>query len=248
MTGLRGYSRRRAVTTKLVRRVLRPALAAGPFLLFATPASAQVQDEQLWFQVNTHVPIAKDVRITLEQIARFGNRADGLFQTEFGGILGYRISKRFELGFGYRKVGSHNGNTADDEDRLRQQVIGTFGAVVTRFRIDERFTAGSGEIGLRIRPLARYNHRLGRKGLALFVSHESFYLPNSTDWGQRRGYERMRNIVGVMVPIGHSVSADIGYLNQYRIGRGGSAGQMDHALSLQLTINLADSVPPLLHD
>lgn len=221
---------------------------AGLVLLHASPASAQEQDEQLWLQVNTHVPLADGLRLTLEQIARFGEKTDGLYQTEFGGILGYRVAKGMELGFGYRKVGSHNGNTADDEDRLRQQVVGTFGRFTTRFRIDERFSPDGPQVGLRIRPLVRYNHPLGRKGLAAFVSHESFYLPNSTRWGQRRGYERMRNIVGVMVPIGRVVSADVGYLNQFRPGRGGSRGQMEHALSLQLTINLADSVAHRVSD
>ncbi|HEX8486838.1 DUF2490 domain-containing protein [Sphingomonas sp.] len=230
------------------RRPARRGLLAGPLLLAALPARAQQQDEQLWFQVNTNVPLADGVRVTLEQIARFGDRADGLFQTEFGGILGYRLSDRIELGVGYRKVGAHNGNLADDEDRLRQHVIASFGPVVTRFRIDERFHPRGDEIGFRIRPLVRYNHRLETDGLALFVSHESFYFPNSTRWGQRRGYDRMRNVAGVTLPIGRLASADLGYLNQYRLSRGGSRAQMDHALSLQVTINVAAVAAPRVDD
>jgi hypothetical protein len=214
------------------------ALFALP-LLTAVPtrAWAQQEDEQVWLQVNTNVPVVPRVRLTLEQIARFGDRADGLFQTEFGGILGYRVMPNVEFGFGYRKVGFHNGNKGRAEDRLRQHVVATFGSVTTRLRVDERFHPEGDEIGFRIRPLIRYNHRLGAKGLALFASHESFYLPNATAWGQRRGYERMRNVVGVTLPIGGSVSADVGYLNQYRVARGGSRAQMDHALSVQVTIN-----------
>jgi hypothetical protein len=217
---------------------VRLLLYATPFALAATPARAQQQDEQLWLQVNTNVPVAEHLRVTVEQIARFSDRQEGLYQTEFGGLLGYRASKQIELGFGYRWVGAHNGNTGANENRLRQQVVGTFGPITTRFRVDERFNPRGDEIGFRIRPLIRYNHALGRKGLALFVSHESFVLPNTTSWGQRRGYERMRNIVGLTVPIGRQVSSDIGYLNQYRLGHGGARAQMDHALSLQLTINL----------
>lgn len=230
-----------------VRRDCGAGLAALA-LLAATPARAQQQDEQLWLQVNTNVPLAEGLRITLEQIARFGDRADGLFQTEFGGILGYRVADGVELGFGYRAVGAHNGNTADDENRLRQHVIATFGPVTTRFRVDERFSPSGNEIGFRIRPLVRYNHKVGAKGVALFVSHESFYLPNSTRWGQVRGYERMRNILGVTLPVGRHVSADVGYLNQYRLGRSGSRAQMDHALSLQLTINVDGVAAPRADD
>lgn len=229
-------------------RDLRLTLATALILLAATPVRAQQEDEQLWLQVNTNVPIAKRVRLTLEQIARFGDRPDGLNQTEFGGILGWRVADGVELGFGYRKVGAHNGNAAANEDRLRQHVVATFGPVVTRLRVDERFHPGGDEIGFRIRPLVRYNHRLDARGFALFVSHEGFYLPNGTRWGQRRGYERMRNIVGIAVPLGGQVNADIGYLNQYRPSRGGSRAQMDHALNVQLTINVGTSAAPRVDD
>jgi hypothetical protein len=219
------------------------------FLMFvAEPARAQQEDEQFWFQVNTNVALAEDLRLTLEQIARLSDRQGGLYTTEFGGLLGYRVAKGVEFGFGYRRVDAHNGNTAAGENRLRQQVVATFGPITSRFRIDERFSAGGAETGFRVRPLIRYNHLLNTHGLALFVSHESFFLPNSTAWGQRRGFERMRNMVGTTLPIGREVSADIGYLNQYRFSRGGARAQMDHALSLQLTINLAARPAQSTHD
>lgn len=216
-------------------------------LVGATQAHAQ-EDEQVWLQVNTNVPVADGVRVTLEQIARFSDRQDGLYQTEFGGLLGVRAGRNVELGFGYRKVGAHNGNTGADEDRLRQQVVVTLGPITTRLRVDERFNPRGSEVGFRIRPLVRYNRRLDGTGLTLFASHESFYLPNGTSWGQRRGYERMRNIVGVALPVGQRVSADIGYLNQYRFPRGKAWAQMDHALTIQLTINLAGASAPRADD
>ena len=234
------------VRLRSIRR--RRAWPAVPLALLAAPAAAQQQDAQLWTQINTNVPLTDDVRVTLEQIARFSDRQDGLYQSEFGALLGLRLAKGIELGFGYRKVGAHNGNTGADEDRLRQQIVGTFGAFTTRFRVDERFNPLGREIGFRIRPLVRYNYRLRPSGLALFASHESFYLPNATKWGQRRGYERMRNIVGLLVPIGRRLSMDVGYLNQFRPGRSGARAQMDHALTLQWTINLNGTVFPGVHD
>ncbi len=226
------------------------AVAVGVALtvLSALPAAAQQQDAQLWTQINTNVPLTDGVRVTLEQIARFSDRQDGLYQTEFGALLGIKAAKGIELGVGYRKVGAHNGNTGADEDRIRQQVVGTFGGFTTRFRVDERFNPRGSEIGFRVRPLLRYNQRLGTGKWALFVSHESFLLPNSTRWGQRSGYERMRNIVGVVVPIGKLMTADVGYLNQFRPGRSDARAQMDHALNLQLTINLQGEVFPHLND
>lgn len=223
-------------------------VAALSILHLPRAAAAQVQDGQLWSQINTNVPINKRVRVTLEQIARVSKRQDGLYQSEFGGLLSYRAVKGLEIGIGYRKVGAHNDNSGADEDRLRQQILATVGPIVARFRVDERFNPRGSEVGFRVRPLIRYNHRTGPKGFALFASHESFFLPNTTSWGQRRGYERMRNIVGFVVPFGQQVSADIGYLNQFRFGHGNAASQMEHALTVQLTINLRESVHPVVTD
>ena len=213
-------------------------LVALPLLALACPAFAQQEDEQLWLQVNTHVPLDTNTRVTVEQIARFSDRQDGIYTSEIGALIGQRISKNFELGFGYRHVAFYNGNTGADENRFRQQVLGTFGRFSTRFRIDERFNPRGEEVGIRIRPLLRYNQPIGSKGLAVFASHESFFIANTTKWGQVRGYERMRNWLGLVVPISPVMSADVAYLNQYRFSRGGARAQSDHALSLQLTVNL----------
>jgi hypothetical protein len=218
--------------------MLSRSLITLPLVLWAAPAVAQQEDEQLWLQTNTVVPLDGNTRVTLEQIARFSDRQDGLYTTEVGALIGQRVSKQFELGFGYRHVAFYNGNTAADENRFRQQVLGTFGRLSTRFRIDERFHPDGDEVGIRIRPLVRYNQPVGDKGLAVFVSHESFFIANTTKWGQRRGYERMRNWLGLVLPISPAMSADVAYLNQYRFARGGARAQSEHALNLQLTINL----------
>lgn len=248
MATIRPHPEPKAPRVTPFRLRLPPAILLGITALLSQPVAAQTQDGQIWFQINTAVPVAERTRVTLEQIARVSERQDGLYQSEFGVLVSRKLVPGLELGVGYRKVGAHNGSSGTNEDRLRQQLVGSFGPFATRFRIDERFSTQGGGIGIRIRPLVRYNYKLGPPGLALFASHESFYLPNATRWGQRSGYERMRNIVGAMLPIGSEASLDIGYLNQYRPGRGGKPGQMDHALTTQLTINLHDLSFPSLHD
>ncbi|MBB5697952.1 DUF2490 domain-containing protein [Sphingomonas yantingensis] len=225
-----------------------PILAAAIALAAPVPALAQQQDEQLWEQLNVVLPVAKGVRVTAEQIARTSDRQEGIYTTEYGVLVGVQIAKGVELGVGYRHVGFFNANTAADEERIRQQIVIARGRFAGRLRLDERFNPGGDEIGFRVRPLVRYNLPLGRSRVSLFGSHESFILPNSTVWGQRAGYERMRNIVGVNVPIGKALSADIGYLNQYRLARGGARAQMDHALTVQLTVNLDKLGIATLHD
>lgn len=218
-------------------------------LVGATPAAAQTQqDAQGWWQLNAVAPIVDRLRLTLEQIGRVSDRQGGLYQTEVGALVGYKATDHVEIGVGYRRVGGHNGALGADEDRVRQQVVLTFGHIVGRFRVDERFRDDRPGVGVRIRPLLRYNQPIGRvKGLAAFYSHESFFLPNSTGW-QRSGYERMRNIVGLTLPLGKRVSTDVGYLNQYRFARGTAAAQMDHALTVQMTLTMGPHSAPKIDD
>lgn len=224
------------------------SLILPPLLFAATSARAQQEDAQAWEQINVVIPVAPRLRLTLEEIARISDRQGGLYTTEFGGLIGLRVADGVELGIGYRRVGFYNGNTSADENRFRQQIVLTSGRFAGRLRLDERFNPRGSEIGFRIRPLIRYNLPVGQTRLKLFASHESFLLPNSTNWGQRAGYERMRNIVGLSFPLGKAVTADVGYLNQYRFARGGARAQMDHALNIQLTVNLGTLGVAGLHD
>jgi len=229
--------------------MLRSLACAALLLLFSgVPAAAQEEDGQAWEQLNIVLPVRSDLRLALEQIARTSDRQGGIYTTEFGGILGWQIAKGVEIGAGYRRVGFHNANLAADEDRIRQHIVVTRGRFAGRLRLDERLSTTARGIGVRLRPLLRYNLPLSRPRLALFASHESIILLNTTSWGQRAGYERARNILGLAVPFGKAVNADIGYLNQYRIARGGARAQMDHALSLQITVNLGALGIAPLHD
>lgn len=223
-------------------------LLAPPLLLAATPAWAQQQDVQAWEQLNLVVPVAPRLRVTLEEIGRISNRQGGVYTTELGALVGWRVATGVELGFGYRHVGFYNRNLAPDEERFRQQVVLTKGRFAGRLRVDERLNPRGSEIGFRVRPLFRYNLPLGPERPVVFASHESFILPNSTGWGQRTGYERMRNIVGLAFRLGRAVTADVGYLNQFRLGRGGARAQVDHALNVQMTVNLGALGVAGLHD
>ena len=144
----------------------------------APAAHAQVEDTQLWTQTNANVPLTKNTRVTLEGIARWSDRMGGLYTTEIGGLVSRKLSPHVEIGVGYRHVGAHNGNTAKDEERIRQHLVFTYGRFAGRFRVDERFHPDGPEVGIRIRPLARYNLPVGSK-TSLFVSRgmSTVYVP-----------------------------------------------------------------------
>lgn len=215
------------------------ALLALPLLFAPLPALAQRTDEQLWLAANASTAIGDRERLTLESIGRFSDRAGGFAHSEFGVLGSVTIAKGVEIAAGYRHVEDWDqGRALPNEERLRQMVTVTLGNLLTRLRVEQRFNSSGPAIGVRVRPLARFTLPLAAKGPALFAQHESFLNVNDTRWGQRSGYERMRNQAGVTVPLAKQLSVDIAYLNQYRFGRDGARDQMDHAAVLSLSLNL----------
>jgi len=213
------------------------ALPALPLFLLATPALAQRTDDQLWLQATGTVPVSDHSEATIENIVRFGDRAKGLSHTEIGGLLAWKIGK-IEIGVGYRHVEDFNdGRELPNEERTRQHIIVPLGAgFATRLRLEQRFNSSGPGIGHRVRGQLRFNRPLGKGGLGLFAAHETFLNLNTTGWGQRSGIERMRNTIGLGVPIGRQLRLETGYLNQYRFGRFGARAQMDHAVTFGLIL------------
>ena len=214
------------------------------FLLLALaplPAFAQQTDEQLWLQTNGSVELSENDKVTLEAIARFSDRADGFSHYETGLLYSHKLAGGIELSFGYRHVGDYNhGVTLPNEERTRQMVMVPLGSGFNvRLRTEQRFNSLGPQIGFRVRPRLGYEMPLGQGGLKLFATQEHFINLNTTSWGQRGGYERMRNAVGLSIPLGGKLRGEVGYLNQYRFGRSGARDQMDHAMTFTLNLNVA---------
>ncbi len=224
--------------TMLLSSRMRP-LFGLLLLILASPAAAQQVDEQLWLQANAATEVGKEATLTLESIARFGDRADGLAHTEFGGLASWRPSKAIEIGGGYRHVQDYDHDRRiPNEERLREQVtVQIAGGFATRLRFEQRFSSAGPEVGMRVRGQLRFTLPFGNRGVAAFAAHESFIDLNRTDWGQQRGYERMRHSLGLQFPLAKRLRAEAGYLNQYRFGRHGARDQMDHAATFTTTLN-----------
>lgn len=220
---------------------MRRHISAMILLLAPLPAFAQQTDEQLWLQTNGAVILSDKAKVTLEGIVRFSDKAEGLSHAEAGILYTRTLPGGIELSFGYRHVEDWSqGNALPNEERLRQMVLVPLGSGFNaRLRFEQRFNNTGPEVGFRLRPRLGYETKLGSNGLKLFATQEHFVNFNTTAWGQRGGYERMRNAVGVSVPLGGKLRGEAGYLNQYRFGRDGRRDQMDHALTLTLNFNVA---------
>lgn len=221
---------------------MRSILLTLPLLLAAMPSAAQQTDEQLWLQVNASLGIGAREKVTLEGIGRFSDRAEGFSHAETGILFTHTTRGGIELSLGYRHVEDWDANgRLPNEERLRQMVLVPLGSGFSgRLRFEQRFNSSGSEVGFRLRPRLGFETPLGR-GFKLFAGQEHFLNFNSTAWGARSGYERMRNAAGVSIPLGGNLRGEIGYLNQYRFGRDGGRDRMDHALTFTLNLSASSS-------
>lgn len=220
---------------------MRSILLGLPLMILASPAAAQQTDEQLWLQTNGSLAIGAREKVTMEGILRFSDRVQGVSHTEIGGLFTRTLHSGVELSFGYRHVEDWDRNgRLPNEERLREMILVPLGSgFAGRLRFEQRFNSSGGEIGFRLRPRLGFDTPINGHGLHLFATSEHFLNFNTTAWGQRGGYERMRNAVGISIPLARQLRGEIGYLNQYRFGRDGRRDQMDHVLTFTLSFNLA---------
>ena len=197
-------------------------MAIGAVLLAALPSVAEADDGQVWLSANARGPIAGRVELGVEAIERFGRDGEGgLYESENVAMLGFRFD-RATLAAGYVRDIAYHGAGATIEQRARQDFsvdhLATIGGLVigTRLRAEERWRDGSSGTGVRIRPFVRLTLPVTGK-LNLLASHESF-VNLGGGAGQRGGYDRARDFLGVGVPMTKRVRVEIGYLNQWTRG------------------------------
>lgn len=214
------------------RIVLIALVALAAPLLVALPASAQDSQTLAWVSADADTSLGGETGLSVESQARFG--ADGHYET----ILGAMVTTArggVEFGAGYQHNRSVDRAPALREHRLRQQIgfpIATLGrgALSGRLRIEQRMRNDGDDVHLRLRPRIRYAHPLGGAGARWSLAHESF-LGSRADWNVQRGLFRIRNSAALDLPLGESVRANIGYLNQVDFGRDGGRDRMSHVLT-----------------
>lgn len=221
---------------------MRSILLATPVLILAAPAMAQDADSELWLTGSAKVGLAQSTSLELESVNRFSDDAGGLYEIELAAGLAQQIGDGLSLGGGYVRVVNYSrGTVTRTEDRWRVQlgVSGNAGPVKLsgRMRLEHRSRSNGNDTGFRLRPQVKATLPID-PAFSLVASHESFLPLNDTDWGQRDGYERMRNMIGLSWKAGGGVSVEAGYLNQYGFGRNGARDVMDNVLSISVGLSL----------
>ena len=210
---------------------------AAVSLAAASPALAS-DDTQAWGTLTVSVALPSHFKLSNETVVRTGN-ARGLYEVEDNFMLGYQADPHLTLWLGYTHDPQYlHGDFTIMEHRFRQQLsldnVARLGpaALSGRLRFEERWREGISATAWRFRPGIRASMPLVGKA-KLQLNHESFINFNTTTFQKQSGYERMRNSVGVNLPLGKQLTLDVGYLNQHGFVRGG-ADTSDHVLNLGL--------------
>jgi len=198
-----------------VRKFLASAVAFG-LVAVGTSARAQDTDTQLWTQQNATIPVEGPFGVSLDFTQRFGEDADGMYEAVGGFFLTFKASDTVTIGAGYNHTTGFRAGPNTQEDRPRQQISLKLGHFSGRWRLEERMRSDGNGLGVRTRVQLRWAQPFHKGGdLEWVVYHESFVALNDTDWGQKSGYSRMRNFIGLHAPLTGTVEIEGGYLNQY---------------------------------
>ena len=211
-------------------RTIRP-LAVTALLLSATPAQAEENALELWF--NPVVRKAIDARTTVEfdsaQRLRDGN-ADSTF---------------FVRGWLFRKLGS--GVTAGvaaerrwdgpvREVRLLQHLSYALGPVKMRSRLEQRFLSNAPQTSWRLRQRVGTSIPLGKSQWSGLVQAEGFFVLRAPQPEGPTGLTIVRTLVGVERKYGQA-DLTLGYLRQQSIRRN-APDRVGHAPFIGIAINL----------
>lgn len=208
-----------------------------------SPVQAATDDEQVWFQAIGQGSITGNIVYFAEIQSRFGNSMDGLDQMLIRPAIGVKLSDRLAVYQGYAYVRTPQaGGGETHEHRSFQQINWSLGRLVggplsSRSRVEQRWLSHGQDMGWRLRQMLRLAVPIHNeaKGPAALIYAEGFVALNDTDWGARKGVDRLRSFTGVELPMSGKSTIELGYLNQYVKNRG-RADDMDHVLLLTLQL------------
>lgn len=224
--------------------MVRRSSILGVLLTLAWSGAAQArEDHQLWTGGALNLKLGGKWRLNQELVARFSDNRNGLYEIESNTLLGYALSPTVALAAGYTHDPQYAaGHFTVMERRAREQVtvdklfkLGR-GSVTGRLRAEQRWRDGLGGTAWRLRPFLRYSGPLLGKA-KLVVSNETFVDLNTTGFQRQPGVERMRNFVGLNLPLSKKLALEAGYLNQHFFIRSGD-DENDDVASVTLTASL----------
>ena len=227
--------------SRTIARSFRAFLGACTLLTGAAAHAATAEDEQVWLNLTAMGQVNGDLIYFAEIQPRFGNGASQADQTLLRGAVGWKLSPELSVYQGYAHIVLPSQGGRDvNEERGFQQISWTIGKpwdgeLSSRTRLEQRWRSDGNGMGWRLREMLRYEKPLKTDSRAVnaLVYAEGFTALNSTDWGQRAGFDQLRSFVGAEAKLMGKSTAEIGYLNQIINQRGGNE-RMNHVASITL--------------
>ncbi len=214
-------------------------LGATLAIVSTSPACAADEDSQIWLAANATVDVSKTWLLYGDIQMRITDDAARIGQTVIRPGIGYRIGPNTTVIIGYMFAHSDPvGPTASDEHRAWQQIAfrvtgnGKGTTVTGRTRLEQRWIVGAPDMGWRLRQQLRVTTPLNAKLRGIYYA-EAFVTFDDTSWGQHAGLDRIRNFIGLSIPLSKKVTIEPGYINQYIVRRG--RDRMHHVLSTTLS-------------
>lgn len=203
----------------------------------STGASArETHDEQMWVNV-TGMGSIGNIAYFAEIQPRIGRGVSRLDQLLIRPAIGVKLSDTLSIYQGYARVRTPVDTGPDTvEDRSFQQISWKLGKrLSSRTRLEQRWLSTGSDMGWRLRQMLRFAQPLSdTKGSVAALGYiEGFAALNDTDWGARRGLDRVRSFIGAEVPVGGMSTLEIGYLNQ-TVNQASRSDTMDHVASISL--------------
>lgn len=210
----------------------------------ASPAVAD--DTQAWFAVFANGPVSADSKLLVwfDGHARYRNDAEELDTTILRPGVGWRVGKGLDLWVGYARIETQRTGRDLIEDRAWQQasypVAEWLGGRLTgRTRLEQRFRETGSDTGWRLRQMFRYARPFAAdKRFGLLVSTEIFANFDSTDWGQRSGFDQNRALFGGYFQPSKHLRVEAGYMHQHIRVAGPAPDRRNDNLSLTVVVPL----------
>jgi hypothetical protein len=217
-------------------------VVGGGTEVLADPSTLK-QDFRLWAPVYMTVPLSTSFLGYMEVNPRFGDDVSNLDQLLLRPAIGYKLNDHWSVWQGYAWVGSFEPNFIK-EDRLFQQLIYketfSFGKILSRSRLEERFIDHTEGTGFRARTMLRVDVPLPDIPDWGFVTYdEIFFNLNGIRGGPEGGFDQNRFFIGLNYKFMKEFNMDAGYQMQLLNNRTSQlANQMNNMILLQFWINL----------
>jgi len=208
--------------------LMAPARAAEPFLL-----------DQIWLQAPTQFRVSERVKILADVSPRFGFKDKGLNQFLVRTGIQYQPKRVFNYALGFDTVDNYTPKRSH-ENRLWQQVqLHRHCRQLTisaRWRLEERYFAGTPGVSLRPRLMLKASRQLGNSRFSLVGSDELFVTMNTMSGGPVAGIDRNRLFAGMSMALDRKRTLEAGYRLEYI-----NKTDVDDETRRQLVVQLASN-------